>query len=328
MRSILLTPPARRVAAALMPGRFTILMLHRFGDDPAGAPYGRHTPAQLRALLEGLRKARTPIIGLAGLARELRAPTGSVVFTVDDGFADFAQVAWPVFRQFDCPVTVFLTTGFLDGRLWPWWERVIWGFEHTSQFRVRLDLGDHVFEGSWTGAPARRAVALRLIEDLKLVPDAAREAAIDALPGALSVAIPASAPPEHAPMSWDDVRRAGHEGATFGPHTVSHPILSRVDDRRAELEIVESWRRVREETDAVVPVFCYPNGDPGSFGPRERDIVARERFSLGLSTVPRQVRGSDLATAQPSRYALPRLACPHDARTLAWITSGWAGVRE
>jgi peptidoglycan/xylan/chitin deacetylase (PgdA/CDA1 family) len=43
-----------------------------------------------------------------------------VVLTFDDGFADFAEAAWPALRARGWPVTVFLPTGRIGGREdWP-----------------------------------------------------------------------------------------------------------------------------------------------------------------------------------------------------------------
>ena len=59
-----------------------------------------------------------------------------------------------------------------------------------------------------------------------------------------------------------ELRRTAKLGATFGPHTVTHRILSLAPDEDCQWEIQESYRRLRQETDAWVPVFCYPNGEP------------------------------------------------------------------
>lgn len=41
-------------------------------------------------------------------------PEKPVVLTFDDGYADFAQVAWPILRSHDFPATVFVTSGWID----------------------------------------------------------------------------------------------------------------------------------------------------------------------------------------------------------------------
>jgi peptidoglycan/xylan/chitin deacetylase (PgdA/CDA1 family) len=117
----------------------------------------------------------------------------------------------------------------------------------------------------------RRSVSLAIAECLKDVPEHERLPALDRIGQQSGVAWPEAAPPEYAPLSWEDVPWLGDHGVTFGPHSVTHPILSQTEDVQAEAEIRVSWERLRAETTAVVPVICYPNGESRDFGAREID---------------------------------------------------------
>ena len=64
----------------------------------------------------------------------------AVVFTVDDGYADFADIASPVFAAYDCPVTVFLITDFVSGRLWNWWDKVDWVFRESKRDALNFEI--------------------------------------------------------------------------------------------------------------------------------------------------------------------------------------------
>ena len=126
---------AGRLGAAflrpLMSGRATIFMLHRFRCADAGVR--GHDPAFVRAALEYLRANRYELVSLrelyARMARDAMPVRRAVAFTIDDGYFDHAEVAAPIFAAFDCPVTTFVTTGFLDGHLWFWWDQIEYVFE-------------------------------------------------------------------------------------------------------------------------------------------------------------------------------------------------------
>lgn len=47
-------------------------------------------------------------------------PRNSVSITVDDGYRNFYQYAYPSLKRYGIPATVFLMTDFLDGLTWPW----------------------------------------------------------------------------------------------------------------------------------------------------------------------------------------------------------------
>ena len=87
------------------------------------------------------------------------------------------------------------------------------------------------------------------------------------------VDLPEAAPQKYAPLCWDEVRACERLGMTFGPHTVTHPILSRVEKEQLEREVRGSWQRLQTETAKPVSVFCYPNGRSQDFGLREIEHI-------------------------------------------------------
>src|SRR5882724_4240087 len=251
-------------------GLLSIFTLHRFAD-PQHELEGAD-PATLRDHLAYLRRHRYRLLSLTDALRLLQdgdagSRTPAVVFTVDDGYADFATIGAPVFAEYDCPVTLFLTTGFLDGQLWLWWDRVAHVFKQTRQTSALLRVGHDVLSYRWSTPSERVGVQHDVIQRLQMVGVSEREAVITSLTHQLDVELPVRPPSSFAPISWDDVRRTARLGATFGPHTVTHPILALTNDATCNWEIQESYRRVRQETDACVPVLCYPNGQPHACKP-------------------------------------------------------------
>ena len=302
-RLVLTHPLLVRAAASLTHRVAPIFTLHRFRDAEAGN--GGHDPRILRANLAWLRANNFSLLSLTELLDRLAegAPLKrTIAFTVDDGYADFARVAAPVFAEFDCPVTVFVTTGFLDGHQWFWWDRVA----------VALT------------ALRREREALPMIEALKLIPEAEKLDRIGNLVQAMGAELPRKPPPRFAPIAWDDVRRLSRSGVTFGPHTVTHPVLSRTGDEQSRFEIVESWRRVRDEAgDGAVPVFCYPNGERGDFTAREESTVALEGMRAALSTSIGYASHRHFSVSHPmERFRLPRFSYSEDRLALIQVASG------
>jgi peptidoglycan/xylan/chitin deacetylase (PgdA/CDA1 family) len=67
----------------------------------------------LRTRLEQLKKSRCNILSLDEAIKRLYAndlPDRAVAITFDDGTADFYQQAFPLLKEFDLPVTLYLTT--------------------------------------------------------------------------------------------------------------------------------------------------------------------------------------------------------------------------
>jgi peptidoglycan/xylan/chitin deacetylase (PgdA/CDA1 family) len=309
--------PLRRPAA-------TIYCFHRFANADAGNP--GHDPAALRRNLAFLRRHRLHVVSLASLIAMLEAGEeprpGTVVLTIDDGYADFANVAAPIFAEFDCPATVFLVSGFLDGTLWLWWDRLQYIFQETRRTQIALDLEGHPFRAEWSTPVERLSESRRLAEALESVSERARQQTLAEVVRQLEVLPPAAAPARFAPMTWDDVRRCERAGVTFAPHTVNHPILARVDDSAAAFEVRESWARVGAEAASPVPVFCYPNGSSGTFGAREVAAVKACGLRAAVTTSRRHVTRKEYAAAPDARFLLPRFAYYDDLPQFAQMVSG------
>lgn len=279
MLQVLTWPGAAAPFAPLVRDRATIYFLHRVAVPDLGV--AGFDPCALRRWLAHLRRRRYELVSLEEVFRRLedgRPFQRTVAFTLDDGYFDQAVAAAPLFAEYDCPSTTFVATGFVDGSLWMWWDRLEYVLERASRRRLTVRLPDAEWPVSWSDDAERARQLASLTERLKRVPDAAKLEAIEALAREAEVELPARAPEALRAMSWDELRAAERVGMSFGPHTVTHPILSQTSDEQSRFELEECWRRLSKESASPVPVFCYPNGGRLDFGARELDTLA----SLGL----------------------------------------------
>lgn len=255
-----------------------ILMYHRFSDR-----------ADLEIQCRHIREHYFPV-SMTQVDTWLKSgdplPDNSIAITIDDGYQDFAEVGYPAFSSWGIPVTVYLVADFLDGREWLWVDRVKYAFLHSPLDRVRIDLpGERAFYGILGAASQRRAAAAQLCEQMKLLRNEVRLAALAALPEVLQVAIPAAPPAEFAPLAWEDVRRMAASGVGIGAHTKTHPVLSRISGE-GELhdEIGGSKQRIEEALGFPVEHFCYPNGSDCDITPECVEAVRLARFRTAVTT--------------------------------------------
>ena len=316
----------------LLRGHGVIFMLHRFTDPDLGVT--GHDPRAVRDALAHLRREGRELISLEEMLRRSAEPdapalAGSVAFTIDDGYADHASVGAPLFAEFDCPVTTFLTTGFLDGSTWGWWDQIAHVLDATTKTRVRVPFADGVVEHQVADAASRATARDAIVNRCKGLAWRDVHQAVTGLAQDADVMLPVLPPLRYAPMTWDDARRCERGGMTFGAHTVSHPILSHVDDMRAAREIVGSWQRVVRELSRPVPIFCYPNGQTGDFGAREIAMLRRAAFRGAVTGIPGYVPAQrDAEHERDVAFMLPRFAWPPDVAGVARVTSGLERVNE
>src|ERR1039458_7776570 len=151
-----------RVARWLNRHSLRILMYHRFGDR-----------ASLQHQCAHIRQYYAPVTldqAAQAFGEGNPLPAKALAVTVDDGYRDFFEVAYPVFREFGIPATVFVVTRFLDGGYWLWGDRVKYAFRHTPLERTRLALPDGgVLTYELPDGPARERAATQVKERAKLM---------------------------------------------------------------------------------------------------------------------------------------------------------------
>ena len=161
--TLLDAPVVARVLRRSLWHRLIIFMFHRFEHPDRGIE--GHDPGSVRTFLENLRATGYELISLREGIRRLEGKDQplkkAVAFTIDDGYADHAEVAAPLFAAFDCPVTTFVTTGFLDGELWLWWDQVRYVFENTDRKSLLVELPDGPLRLSLADQPHARSALPR-----------------------------------------------------------------------------------------------------------------------------------------------------------------------
>lgn len=94
-------------------------------------------------------------------------------------------------------------------------------------------------------------------------------------------------------LAWDEIVELDAAGTLrFEAHSITHPNLLTLDDETAREEIAGSKLALEARLGRSVDAFCYP---AGLFGERERRLVAKAGFAIGVSCEPGvNVPGADL----------------------------------
>lgn len=232
-------------------------------------------------------------------------PPRAMAITFDDGYADNEELAAPILQQLGLTATFFVSTGYLgDGCMWN--DRIIEALRATRHERLDLGgLGLDAFET--TGAAQRRAAILAILKGIKHLEPQARMAAVAAIEAAAGVGTP-----PRPMMSNEQVRRLRDRGMQIGGHTVTHPILTRLDRDAARAEIAEGKRQLESLLDEPVELFAYPNGVPLQDYAAEHVAMVREcGFTAAVSTAWGAAGGGS------DRYQLPRFT-PWDRTRLRY----------
>lgn len=254
-----------------------ILMYHRFPAQSRFEQQCAHLSRYYRPISLGEAANR--------IREEKAILDGAVVVTIDDGYRDFLERAFPALQRHRIPATVFLTTDLPDRQSWLWVDQVSYCVRHAQVKEIALDIA--MPERFYLDTEEQRGrAAFSIKEALKKIPNERRLEWMRILPRLLNVDLPQHPPESHTPLAWDDVRFLAKEGIEFGAHTRTHPILSRVSGAgELQGEIHGSKARIESETGKEVLHFCYPNGNRTDFTQPVVEAVKSAGFKSAVTAL-------------------------------------------
>jgi peptidoglycan/xylan/chitin deacetylase (PgdA/CDA1 family) len=240
-----------------------------------------------------------------------RLPDRAVVITFDDGYESNALLAWPVLKRLRIPATIFLTTGFIDGTVLPWFVRLEMALSRTQATTI--------FEHPLTTVEERSAAYGALCQRFKSLSTREAMSLLAQIEDALDVHVrPGDAlPAPLRPMTWNTARDLWKSGIIeFGGHTHTHPVLGRCDEPTQRDEIATCSARIREELGHTPSVFAYTNGMSGDFDATTQRLLREAKFECAFTMQSGFVNTSDDA------LALPRLGNPTSCVEAEAMVSG------
>ena len=292
------------------------------------------TPKFFERVLRLLKRKRIDVISIDEMHRrfiENDFKRRFVVITIDDGYKDIKEFAYPLLQKYEMPFTLYIPTSFPDQLGELWWlalEAVIAqskriGLEINGEHRhfdcvsvaQKRELYDEVY--GYLRSLKTEAEMRRIVRDLC----AYHKVDMAAFCRDLS-------------MTWPEIAEmAENPLVTIGAHTVSHSMLKKIPDDASVRAEMEQSRSVLEAALGKRPEhLAYPVGDPTSAGPREFRIAAELGFKTAVTTRP----GVLFKAHRDHMMALPRISVNGEFQRSRYVkvlmsgaaTAMWNGFRR
>ena len=207
-----------------------------------------------------------------------------VAMTLDDGYRDNKEWAYPIFKQYAIPFTIYVPSSFPYRLGHLWWVAL-------EQIIVRNDALMLKMDGQYCRVSCRSVhekyqAYEHLYWWLRSQPsDEAMFVIVRELSARYSVDLAELC--ETLCMSWEDLASLSADPlVTIGAHTVNHALLAKApsDIVRSELRM---GRAVIEAALGRPPRhLAYPYGDATAVGPREHAIAAELGFLTAVTIGP------------------------------------------
>lgn len=209
-------------------------------------------------------------------------PDCPLIVTFDDGYDDNYYNAFPVLKALGIPATVFVSTGYI-GSGKPFWFDMVAHIVYKSpvgplpanDLGITLQLDANV--------ASRRVATANLIGVLKRVSNQRRVEFLNRLEHHHGHVVDTDAFRLSRPLDWNQVREMSAAGIEFGSHTVTHPILSMLDEASLGCELAQSRSDLERKLGKLVSVLAYPVGGPEEFNEKVIDAAQSTGYRLGVS---------------------------------------------
>jgi peptidoglycan/xylan/chitin deacetylase (PgdA/CDA1 family) len=268
---------------------------------------------QMKLLADGFNVL--PLHEAIQALHQRRLPSRAVCITFDDGYRSVHNLALPVLQEFNLPAAVFTTTAYMDGGSM-WNDRIVEAVRHLPDGLLDLHavgLGIYVLGGM----RQRQDIVRKLDEETKYLLPQLR---LDVITTLEQLAGKTAA--SDLMLSRAMIASLSDNGIEIGGHTVTHPILTSLDDDLARHEIVENKQMLEVIAGKPLRYFAYPNGKAGfDFDQRHIEMVRQAGYSAAFTTA------TGAATRHDDVYQIPR-SRPWDAtpvrfglRLLRWLAN-------
>ncbi len=209
-------------------------------------------------------------------------PKNSVVVTFDDGYHDNYRFALPALMRHRLPATFFLTVGPIDNRSRLWYDVISDLILNAQEKSIAIEtLGGLTVN---LDTPHRRNTAtINVVGKAKQMVSRRRDELISELQDKLENHGKKAV--SSGMLTWDQIREMRQNGCTFGAHTVTHPILSRVPLQQANEEIKDCKASIERELGEPIHHFAFPNGKRSDFNEQTVRLIAQAGFQSAATLI-------------------------------------------
>lgn len=312
------------VLAPFARGQGVIFTLHNVRPEPP-KPFEPNailkiTPEFLETAIETVKTAGYDIVSLDEAERRMTAGASTrpfACFTLDDGYRDNRDYAYPIFKKHGVPFAIYVATAYADGEGDLWWFVLETAIQKADRVRATLNGVECHFEVS--SAEAKQRAFDQIYWTLRGGSETELRASVGRL--AYDAGYDPSSLCRDLIMDWDELRAlAADPLVTIGAHTCRHFAVAKLSEEEARTEIAKSVTRIERELGRPCRHFSFPYGDPGSAGERDFAIAS----SLGLKTAV--TTHKDVVRARYPVTGLPRVSLNGNFQKARYLSAMMTGV--
>lgn len=210
-------------------------------------------------------------------------PPNPLIITFDDGYRDNFECAFPILKKYNLPATIFLTVDYINTDKFFWWDEVCF-YMKKSGYNKKEEMN-------------------KMLHSLKIIPNKERTEKIEELKNRTGIDI-SDLNMDRQILNWGEVKEMSNEGIEFGSHTMTHPVLSQIEDKNElSFELEKSKEILENKINKRTIAFSYPVGGTDAFNESIKEKIKKTGYDFAVT----YIEGVNNFNNGMDNYALKRL---------------------
>jgi peptidoglycan/xylan/chitin deacetylase (PgdA/CDA1 family) len=211
----------------------------------------------------------------------------AVVFSFDDAYLSFYEEIYPILRENNLSVFMFVPTGFIGRGDYFWEDELEIALQKADASSVAIN-GRRFYLYSRLYRTDFHEGVLRY---LRYLDTQHRDEIKNNLLARLRVNITETDMSGYQFLSWAQILEMDKSGlVVFGSHTVNHENLNSLSDETVRFELQESKRILENHLEKRVQAFAYPYGGAESFNEKIISALEEAGYVCAFTTIQGRIR--------------------------------------
>jgi peptidoglycan/xylan/chitin deacetylase (PgdA/CDA1 family) len=227
------------------------------------------------------------VVSLKQLVEEMdsvgKVQSNTVCITVDDGYDDFYYYAFPLLQKYSLPATIFITTDFIDGKIWLWPDTIEYILKKTKCKRYSLLIKGRKTDLNLSTNEGRIDAWNTLADYCLTIPQKKRDKYLKNIANELNVEVPNEHVEEYKALTWTQLIEINQQNIEIGSHTCTHARLTLLSPKEVLSELTLSKERIESILNDSVFSFCYPYGRPEDFNGKIKKMVKKSGYKTAVT---------------------------------------------
>ncbi len=263
-------------------GKGTILMFHRVIPKQNRSRIHNHlsleiTPEHLEKIILFFKKRDYNFISIDEIGDYIKGNKKFVVFTFDDGYIDNYTYAYPIFKRYNVPFTIYVCNDFPNNKAFIWWyylEELL-----LNNNRIEISTKGFIFSADISSLLKKEKAFYKLRDAINK-----KELSIGDFKQLLDDNKVQLQGDDYF-LNWSKIKELSEDSLfTIGAHTLTHPALRNIPGLDAIKEIEESRKEIQTFTGKRIKHFAYPFGSKKEVSLENIDQVKKLGFDTAVTT--------------------------------------------